>query len=585
MPLTPYTWQVNDYLTASRLNGELYSSNGAWFQPNGIGFHAAKPIYKANVAAGTQATLSWPSGQWQNLGNTSATYDESWVIQADTGGFYGARLDPRQVGVLDGKLLLNGGGDPSRTGGIGLMMAFASVNATGAGKIGAGIGPNGLTSVDVQGTFQVATAAAGGCAYAVDLIDLNAPGTNAITGYVFTTVPSPAPSIFNADGSGLTCRLSGQWASVYQANSATIGALPGPQTTWTSSSPFSAALMNGTAGIRQLMTLLNSPPTLKVISTSTQSIATASATAITMPAATYDSYGGWNNSTNTYTVPLTGLYLLYGAVPWSSMSSVCSTSLQINGADYFGPKVYANGGFSVGAAKVGIFSLQAGDTIRLRGFQQSGSALTTNAGSVLVGLYLGQTGVPASLPSVPDVTYRWQAGTTNTAMPGLLNAHLANDLLFLAQKPYFLGYQAVAQGSIAQSTNTSLRTGTLQGLVHGDAGDPWSGWDSTNNVWVAPRNGWYLAVQETFMDQPPTDAGTNTALMQCSQSGNNAWDYYQRSQSSNSFAGGGAAAINYYYLRAGDSLGPGIRTEGTAGGATSTNVTNNSHFELVWIGE
>lgn len=586
MPLPPYTWQANDFFSAWRLNAELYQTQGIPFQPMGVAFHAAKPIYKAAMYTIGPPAPTWVANQWSNMGNTGAAFDESWIVQADSGGYYGARLDPRQVGCIDGQLLQNGGGDTSRNGGLGIVFTFASVSA-GVGRVGAGIGPNGGASVTTQGTFQVGTAAQASTAWALDLIDLNANGTNALTGWVFATAASPTPAITNNDGSGSNCRISAQWAAVNQTFSSTVAALPGPQATWTSSSPLSAALMNGSAGINQIMTLLNSPPTLRVVSTATQSVANAGATAINMPGATYDSYSGWNSSANTYTVPLSGLYLLYGAVPWASQSNVAATTLQINGTDYFGPKMYANGGASLGTAKVGIFSLNAGDTIRLRGFQQSGGALNTAVGSVLVGLFLGQAGAPAVLPKLPDVTYRWSAGTPNTAMPGLLNAHLANDLLFLAQKPYFLGYANSAQSGIAQNTPTSVKIDTVSGLVHGDAGDPWSGWNSGSNVWVAPRNGWYLAVQETFMAQPPTDGGMNIAAFKCSQPGASPTDQYQAAQSSNAFNGGGAAGINYYYLRAGDSLSPYIRVIGTSGSSVSTTVAAgfNSHFELVWIGE
>jgi len=586
VPVAPYTWLLDDYLTASRLNDELYAISGQAFAPNGIGFHAAKPVYKAAVEG--LSTITFTASTWTPLGQYGTSFDYKFAVQGDSGGLIGARTDGFNNGCVTFNRLISGGGDPGgAVGGLGLVSTFTTVD-TGTGRMVAGLGANGGAAPTTLGTAQVTNASHDTAGYAVDIMDLNTITTANNTGWVFSTQTGPDLVVQQHDGSGATSRVQAHWASVYPSNGATVGSLPSPQTTWTSSSPFTAALMNGSAGIKQLMTMLNMPPVLRVASTASTSTANGTTTTINFPAATYDTYSGWNSSTDVYTVPLSGLYLVYGSTPWASQSAYARTGVEINGTDYFGPIGTAGTSQVIATAKVQVFSLSAGDTIKLVGLQRSGGTLNATAGSILVALYLGQAEAPSTLPALPDVTYRWAAGTPAASMPGLLNAHLANDLLYLAQKPYVLTYQSSAQSGIANATWTQLVTGQVSGIVHGDAGDPWNGWTSgTSNAWTAPRSGWYLVCQEFFMDTPTINGGTTIAGLACSQAGLVSPDQYQQMTSSTAFSGGGAAALGYYYLRAGDTIAPQIYSGGTTSTTTATIATagSDSHFEAVWISE
>src|SRR5580658_2327522 len=116
MPVPPYTWQTDDFLTASRLNGELYRTGGQQFSPNGTGFHAAKPIYRS-----FGYTAGYPSGgTWGSLGGNVTADALDWPVLADTGSLFGHRMDPLQAGsvVLN---VPNSGGAAGIAGGLGLV--------------------------------------------------------------------------------------------------------------------------------------------------------------------------------------------------------------------------------------------------------------------------------------------------------------------------------------------------------------------------------------------------------------------------------------------------------------------------------
>lgn len=212
-----------------------------------------------------------------------------------------------------------------------------------------------------------------------------------------------------------------------------------------------------------------------------------------------------------------------------------------------------------------IFSLNAGDTIKPITFQSSGGTVTGSAtydGAFIVA-WLGMKGTPSVLPAVPDITYSWQAGTPGSSMPGLMNAHFANDLNFLAQRPYLMAYQTSAQTGIAMNSPANLNLQSITGIIHGDNGDNYSGWNGTSDAYVAQKSGWYLCVQETFMATPTlTVHPAHYAGFAPSVAGANGPDFFQQANAITRTNGGGAAAVGMYYLRAGDfnfTIRPGDR--------------------------
>jgi hypothetical protein len=588
MPVTPYTWQTADYLTASRLNSELYRTMGQYFQPNGIGFHAVRPVYKSFYQ---QAASFAPPVSFATVGNASQI--DQWGVTADTSGWLGYRGDEFNRGDWGLSFLANGSGGTAGNasnlpGGLALITANVPVSS-GSGTMRMGLGTSsGLIST---GTMQGVNSANVTAPWGLDILDTNNAGA-VLTPWAVISSATVNYVCNEDDGSNQAPRLQSFWASVEPANGTTVGSLPTPASTWTNTTPaLSAAYMNGAAGLGQVMNLFNMPPLLRATGLgSATSCPTATTTTCKYGTVTYDTYNAYNTSTHTYTAPLAGLYLVYNCFPFDNINSaaICQSGVTVNGTQYWGPSLPVSGTVAAAASKVEILSLNAGDTIMPVVDQTTGS---TRAGSTVfsglfIVLYLGTQGTPSPLPNVPDFTYSWAAGTPAAAMPGLMNAHFANDLNFLMQRPYLLGYQTVAQSGVAMTTNTPLALQSVTGIIHGDNGDNYSGWNATNGNYAATRAGWYLAVQETFMAQPTlTSTPMNVAGFSVTPAGAYPVDFYEAKNATTGH--GGAAAVGIYYLRAGDTLTPILRTEDTSSTTTSTYVAAgyNSHCELVWLGQ
>jgi hypothetical protein len=579
MPLPPYTWQLDDFLTATLLNSELY---GLGFALNGQGFHAIPPLYASSILSGVSLGLS--SGSWTPIGQNNTGHAQNAVIKADTSAMYGARMDPGQNGTYKLRAL-NAGGTPGSIGGLGLATSFSPV-AAGAGTIRSGIGMASGAGPAATGTSQQGNSGLPVAPWSADIIDL--AQTDPVTGFILSTQTSPVQAGNSIDGSGRVIRQSAHWLSVYANNGSQVGSAPAPRSSWAGSTALTASLLNGSTGIVPMMKLLNMPPVLRVASSAaTTAIVSGTATAINLAAATYDTYTNWSNANDQYTVPLSGLWLCIGFVSWDSIGTTTTRAgIQVNGTSFWGPRNQALTGQVSAAGKAAVLDLNSGDLVKLVTQQFSGSNQSTSSStpSLLLMVYLGALGAPGTLPAYPDVTYTWQAGTPGASMAGLLTSHLANDLNFLNQRPYFLGSQTVAQNYTA-GTDFTVSMQTVGGLVHASAGDPYSGWDSSNKRYVAPRNGWYLAVQETFFDQPNNTTGVAAAKFQLSVPGNSSVDAYQAQNMPTSTTGGGGTAVGYYYLRAGDWIEPvANQSIGTTG--VITFITGvNSHFEVVWVSE
>jgi hypothetical protein len=577
MPIAPYTWQTDDFLTASRLNAELRQVSGQPFVPNGPGWHASKPVYKSflqNIPTG------WPSGGWTPLALAGQTVPP-WSVLADTGFFAGSKSDPNGVGQMSGESLINGGGAVGQPGGLALITSNVAWSGGSAGsliKSGTGIW-NGASPTS-QGTVQAGDATYDVGTYAVDIVDF---GANGVSGFAQSAGPNFASIAGTQDGSWVASRIHGMWASVYPANGAALGSLPTPVSSWSSSSALTATLMNSLSGITRPMDFFNMPPLLRVQASTGTSATTGTNTVINYPAATYDTYGAWNSGTDTYTTPLAGLYLVAAFVSCGTMATgnYLRSNLLVGGTNYAGPAA-ATTGSSTSAGKVQIFNLAAGTTIQ-HCVQQNVGTITTNSGqygSYMIVLYLGATQTPSGT-TPPDVTYLFQAGTPGSAMPALFNAYLANDLNFLMSRPYLIANQSTAQTGIAAQVSTLLQ-------MNGTISDNYSGWSTSTHKYTAQVDGFYLCVTENFMATPSlTTSPVQCAGFALTPYGLVASDLYQM-QSAFLGSGNGAAGIGIYYLRAGDTIAPVVLSNGTSSTTTSSFASSPSqlsHFEAVWISE
>lgn len=590
MPTDPHTW-AGDYVTATLLDNDLYLAAGMLPAANGIRFHARRPIYKS--VNGASSSNSVPNGGWEEMYDNSGGNQISSVI-ADTPGVFGAWYDPDVAGTISLAQLVAGGGTLTSPGGLAVMIGYALwPSAGGGGDFFAGLGHVGGSSADVMGSGQAAVSGHTTCAYVLDVVDSASQqwctfGQNN-SGSTQSTVTTA-----NADGSGLASRLLAHWVSVYPANGYTVTAAPAPLATWTLSTAVTSAFLNGNTGLRDVLRILNMPPLVRAIATGTQGLTGGSAAAVTVGTTTYDTYSGMSSS--TYTVPFNGIYLCHGYVTCQNFNGNIQAGIRVNGTDYWGPVAPMPSSGESSGSKTQVFSLNAGDTVALSALASANATISSNHPARLVITYLGAQGAPSTLPTAPDTSYRWTAGqnspnagfTPPQTLVQLFNAHIANDLLFLTQRPYLLAYQSTAQSGIADGTPVALSLNQVKGIVHGDAGDPYSGWNSGTNTYVAQRPGWYLCVMEGFMASPSlTTKPSVLANFGPSPHGTDTWDRYQQQSFITGHAGSGAAAISYYYLRTGDSITPAIGTFDSTNTTNSTTVGSgfNSHFEAVWLGE
>src|SRR5690348_15942995 len=109
MPFFPRTWVTGDFFTASRLDGDLYSFNGEWFSPNGVRFHARKPLYKS-YSGYTNPTNAIATGNWAMTYATTGNATPNSSVIADTPGLLRAWYDPFLTGNISLANLDHGGG-------------------------------------------------------------------------------------------------------------------------------------------------------------------------------------------------------------------------------------------------------------------------------------------------------------------------------------------------------------------------------------------------------------------------------------------------------------------------------------------
>jgi hypothetical protein len=399
------------------------------------------------------------------------------------------------------------------------------------------------------------------------------------------------PGANGADGQVLL-----SWTPLANANYGT-GPVPAPQPSWDDATAATAALVNGNTGITGVCNFLANPPVFRAHATTTQSIATSAAATVALGTVDADTYSGWNSSTGTYTVKQPGIYLAGALVPYAANgTAVRVAGISVNGIPYWGPASNAGTADLCNVAKTQMFSLNAGDTVQLVTWQNSGGALgtATSAQARMFLVWLCAQGAPPGLPGAPDPGFRWQSGTPGANLPNLMTQHLSQDLGFLVQRPYLLAYQSVAQSGLAQNAFATMVLDKAQGIAHLDAGDNYGGWTAgASNNYAAVIPGWYLACGEFFATSSGASGASVIGGIAASTSGGFSPsvtpDWYQhQTATANGSLGGAAAVFGLYYLNAGESLTPQLEAQSytaTFGTLTSSFAGGQvaSHFEMCWI--
>jgi hypothetical protein len=381
--------------------------------------------------------------------------------------------------------------------------------------------------------------------------------------------------------------------------------IPAPYTAWgpgttigSSNSSGASVNINGPNGITDVCNFLANPPVFRTGAGSAQSIGNASVVNVTFSGVTptVDSYSGWSGG--TYTVQRTGMYLFHGNVAFSANTTgTRQAAATINGTTYWGPGYRATSTGITSATKTQIFSLTAGDTVKLSARQDSGGSLnldTANQTRFFM-VWLNEAGAIPQQYTTPDTTFRWTAGTQGANLPGLFQTHLGNDLNFLCHSPYVMAYQTVAGTSLTVGAYSTIQLDTVSGLIHADTGDNYSGWTTgASNKYTAKQPGWYLMAGEFFAASSAAGSANVVAAILPNTSGggspSSSPDQYQsNAATSTASVGGGATVFGLQYMSAGESVTPQILTHYTAAYNTLVGAQNsgqfNSHLEIVWVSE
>ena len=585
MPIAPAPFPGSAPPTAKLLNTSLYTfTPGNQFTPDGILFHCTRPLLvegligtaltQPSSAAGTFRSIAG-SGDWRSYFDSAALYgggaDTQWSTAAGT-------LNPAVPGS-DGL-----GTDPP--GGIYLAWGFAAFAATvNAGGSGAGLAENGTV---VAGGIQASSTTRVNAAYALDLVQAANGQLTSLEGYCADSSGSAFTLASNTtDYSGELTRFYGLWAAVVNDGSA-LSSVPAV-TSWAAGGTVTSAILNGNA-IGNPLILLNYPAALRAGAALTTAIpGGGTVTTIPVNAAQIDTYSAFSTSSHTWTVPLSGVYLVHGTAHFGTATTTnVQAGIQVNGTlTVWGPAYQAAGSGSTAPQVTRLLDLEAGDTVKLVAASNTtgnvlGSAFQSRLCSLWMSALAPSSGAWSWAP--PDTGFRWQAGTPGSALAGQFQEHLTNDLSFLIERPYLLAWQNVTQAGLTQDAWHTITMDTALGIVHATPGDPYGGWHSgASNHYAAPVPGWYLVVAGYAPAVPASTPASCLAGILQSPAGSSSPDQYQRISTSSSGFLPGAEAIGVYYLRAGDTITPQYQQQDGGTFATAGVAGHESMLGIVWL--
>lgn len=655
MPVNAPLWASNQALSAKKLNTDLYSYvPGNAYTPNGILFHTRRPLlfeYVYGVGSG-QALASSVAGSFNTLkASTTALNSAMWSNVWDSAAYFGPGGDyaganntigSNQTGVPLGTVSASVPGasgfpDAGVSSGNGFYWLSGTVvvgvfSGTNTNQVfGCGLSFNqSNTAASPLCCCQLGSAAHDNAAFMLDLFHIdNAANNFGIGGYGADS----AGNVTNAyhtdtnpsDWSGEQNRMFSFWASIddaarinseYGAGNGVLYGVQGPgaptpPSTFTGASAITSANLN--SQVVNTLNFLHGTPLLRVGTIVNQAVPNANAdTKITISQTTspqppeVDTWAGWSDATNTYTVPVSGVYLVHGAVSWAPTAAASfnvQAGIAVGANTYWGPGYQTTASASAGTGTIAtvtrLMDLNAGDTVQLHGRHNSGAGNASTWSAVtwapcrLVMQWLGALGVPSTLWTVPDPDFRWQAGTPGSTLVTQFNSHLVNDLGFLVNRPYLLSWQSVVAASntgVAANAQAVVVMDQVAGRVHASTGDNYSGWTSgAANKYTCQRTGWYLVVGEYTI---ATNASTPypiaaQVVIPNAQAHSNTW-WGQHISTTSGSTNPGATFLNVQYLRAGDTIQPAAMVQpanNTNTWATAVPARQESHFGLIWLSQ
>jgi hypothetical protein len=601
MPLPPSTYYSGP-VSPQQLNADLYGTPA--ISASGLEFHAHRPLLAEVLTEGGTAYAALTPQSIQSGGisafsiiDTTALFGVGGDYPSTFSLFHFVNSVPASAGA---------GG---QVGGWWLTWNFPDLETVTdpPGGVGAGMVEN--SSFLALGVFQYGNASGHNCPWYLDLISSGGGANTWKPGFYWLT-PSAPQFVVSDDTSGETTRMGFLWQSVADAYATPVSSVPSVPLSW---GTVTSAALNS---MGSALALLNTPPTLRVSTTSGQTFSSNSVTSVQFTGAPgVDNYQGWSTASTHYVVQLPGLYLFSptvvwgtassGGIRWTSLQTIAGgTSILYQGPTYaatpVGPGVSGAGLTSTSVIRV--LSLNAGDVVNAIGLQNSGISVSLYTGyaSRLIGAWMGQQAPVGSVLtySAPSTGFRFQAGAlSGSELTAALNDRLGNDVNFLLNRPYFTGYQAQEQTGFTLSTWHQVNMDTLGAPPRGGNGDNYGGWSSANHWYSSQVAGWYLCIADLYAVPPASGtAGVLTAGLFVSTSGGvtpaNTPELYQKVPYPISTGGPppGVTAMGVYYLLPGEYVYPAIYATGWGGTwgtytSSSTVATVHSQFSCFYICE
>jgi len=356
---SPRTWSAGDLVTTPRLRADVEDA---------IAFLSNRPMFIGQNTSGR----SWASGSDLGLGLDTEVTD-NWNGHVTTTS--GSPNSAQYWCQVPGWYLCRSAPAFSYTSSTQAMFAGGLEGLSSGVSFGAWRGPLVLDGSTHPPVPQ--------CIDLVALFNTGPPGGSG--DYVqFDAFQNTGSSVNLVSAATQLPTASARWVCALSGTSP----LPVPPLAAVPS-PITSAWLN--ANVRDTIKYLIYPPVLRAVyapnATTLASTAFPGSSSAPLNSLNIDNYGGFNTSTNTYTAPIAGRYLIAGQVNFASNTGAGSYRCGINyntgnptqWGDVTTKLSDTTGG---GAGVVKRLRLNAGDTIRLAAGQDTGAAVTYNSSSV-----------------------------------------------------------------------------------------------------------------------------------------------------------------------------------------------------------
>jgi hypothetical protein len=441
---SPRTWSAGDIISVPRLRGDMANLAGLFVtgRPLLVGYCGIQSMTSGTQALMqfTEATANWGisvvGSPTANNPYYSVPFAGWYLAQGNvtvkapstTPGLYKYAMGFRAVINGAAPAFFDGGAVPS----TGNTATAAEIGPTGADLYQ--LNPNTADSIAWYGYQDSGSTQTGFGVMLAEWICLPTSGLTSYTGPYGTKVTAPAAAAAFPSGPGTYVTNSGGIAAgatsvtvkdatgmitggtlgldyingqlnLPTAEAATITSVAGTTIGITATSyphlqnapvavPVSAAFLNQQS--RDLINFLAYPPILRAISGSTQSIGSTgfpptvggnpTNQITTLGATTVDNFSGFSGS-GTYTIPVSGMYFVYGQIYYAGTTSACAYGAGISvsgGTIQWGTSARSD---TTGGAQSFCMTvrrqlrLTAGQTITLWAYQGSGSNMNTVSSS------------------------------------------------------------------------------------------------------------------------------------------------------------------------------------------------------------